>query len=132
MPIKKIKDRQGMMARLSAPDEAASRNYLREAVLLCETHLAGLPDVSKPYIGGHFVWKNRVHYYVAGRENGGRSRLIEVFVIDTGDNLDPLHAFQYPPPLAALFPADYGILHESTGDRVVPVTMIPPRADIER
>ncbi|RWA46224.1 hypothetical protein AU476_36800 [Cupriavidus sp. UYMSc13B] len=32
-----------------------TRNNLRAAVLLCETHLAGLPDVSKPYFGGHFV-----------------------------------------------------------------------------
>lgn len=112
MATKKAKDRQGMMARLSAPDAAAGRNYLREAVLLCETHLAGLPDIAKPYVGGHFVWRNRVHYYVAGQEGSGRSRLIEVFVIDAGDNLEPLHAFQYPPPLAALFPADYGVLHD--------------------
>ncbi|MGX6569785.1 hypothetical protein [Cupriavidus necator] len=119
MAIKKIKDRQGMVARLSAPNEAAGRNYLQEAVLLCETHLAGLPDVSKPYVGGHFVWRNRVHYYVAGRGTGVRSRLIEVFVIDASENLEPLHAFQYPPPLAALFPADYGVLHEEAEDPAV-------------
>lgn len=131
MAIKKIKDRRGVMARLSASDETSSRNYLREAVLLCETHLAGLPDVSKPYFGGHFVWQNRVHYYVAGQENGGRSRLIEVFVIDAGENLEPLHAFQYPPPLAALFPADYGILNEGEEDPAA-LTKMVPRADSER
>lgn len=121
-----------MMARLSAPDETASRNYLREAILLCETHLAGLPDVSKPYIGGHFVWRRRVHYYVAGQERGGRSRLIEVFVVDASENLEPLPAFQYPPPLAALFPADYGVLHEGEEDQAEPMAKIGPAPNVRR
>ncbi|WP_432260315.1 hypothetical protein [Cupriavidus sp. TMH.W2] len=121
-----------MMARLSAPDETVSRNYLREAVLLCETHLAGLPDVSKPYVGGHFVWRNRIHYYVAGRERGGGNRLIEVFVIDASENLEPLPAFRYPPPLAALFPADYSVLHEGDEDQAASMAMIGPTANVRR
>lgn len=132
MAIKKITDRRGMMARLSPPNETVSRNYLREAILLCETHLAGLPEVSKPYVGGHFVWRNRAHYYVAGRERGGGSRLVEVFVIDASENLEPLHAFQYPPPLAALFPADYGVLHEGDEDQSESMAMLAPTANIER
>ncbi|AQV93856.1 hypothetical protein BJN34_08120 [Cupriavidus necator] len=132
MAIKKITDRRGMMARLSAPNETVSRNYLREAVLLCETHLAGLPDVSKPYVGGHFVWRDRAHYYVAGRGRGGGSRLVEVFVIDASENLEPLHAFQYPPPLAALFPADYGVLHEDGEGQAVPMAMLGPTAGIQQ
>ncbi|MNL48800.1 hypothetical protein D3C87_1716820 [compost metagenome] len=57
--------------------------------------------------------------------------MIEVFVIDAGENLEPLHAFQYPPPLAALFPADYGILNEGEEDPAA-LTKMVPRADSER
>ncbi len=57
---------------------------------------------------------------MAGRERGGRSRLMEMFVIDASENLEALHAFQYPPPLAALFPADYGVLHEGDEDQAEP------------
>lgn len=73
--------------------------------------LSRIPGIRGPYVASSLQWKGRRLYYVVGRDNDSRFRLVEVFRITPAAELEPVPAFQYPLPIRDLFPFDTACLY---------------------
>lgn len=79
------------------------------ALALC-ARACPLADVGPPFGAETIAWKGSPYVYVFGWDSGGRRRLFEVFR-DRKEALEPVLAFQYPPPLRKLFRHDFEPLY---------------------
>ncbi|MGE6497918.1 hypothetical protein [Cupriavidus metallidurans] len=93
------------LPKFIADDGLEQMNHLDNARLYVERQ-SSLPGVFGPYVASSITWKGRRFYYAAGRDSEGRRRLAEVFRVKTTGELEPVPAYEYPPPFADQFPAD--------------------------
>ncbi|SPD46691.1 hypothetical protein [Cupriavidus neocaledonicus] len=80
------------------------------ALALCASY-SRLPDAHAPFDASTLVWQGRPYIYVTGWDGGRNRRLLEVFQRHPQHFLEPILAFQYPPPFRDLFNQDYDILY---------------------
>ncbi|MGH8789445.1 MAG: hypothetical protein ACREYA_30770 [Cupriavidus necator] len=92
------------------------------AVALCECYSA-IPGIRRPYEAGLFTWKRQRYCHVSGLGDDGHRHLVEVFVLHDGMDPEPVLAYQYPPPIAQYFPAEYQLLFDKAiaTEKVAPV-----------
>ncbi|WP_258234665.1 hypothetical protein [Cupriavidus pinatubonensis] len=90
--------------------ELSESEYVKQA--LAQSSLFSLiPGIAGPYVADALVWERIRYYYVHALDYSGARRLVEVFVVNEQRLLEPVLAFQYPPPFRTLFPEDYALLH---------------------
>lgn len=75
-------------------------------------HHARWLGAEPPFNSELFEWNGERFYHVSGTDRAGRRVLIEVFKFHDEDNLEAVLAFQYPPPIRDLYPAEYALLYE--------------------
>lgn len=113
--------------RTPTPPLATGDSTPRELELLALSRCAGyslLPDVSPPFEAKTLYWNGHQYVYVFGWDKLRRRRLLEVFINSRESALEPVLAFQYPPPFRQLFPIDYGLLYSGDpwGERTIAAT----------
>lgn len=77
----------------------------QDAVRICQRY-SRIPGIMEPYTGKSLVWCNVSYYYVSGIGEQGNPRLVEVFLVNPGGELEPVFAVNYPPPMQEKFPED--------------------------
>ncbi|WP_063771720.1 hypothetical protein [Cupriavidus necator] len=87
-------------------------DYLEQALDLRRASHARWLGVEPPFDGGVFVWNGTRYYHVGGIDTTRHKVLIEVFRINAEDKLEAVLAFQYPPPIRDLYPAEYQLLYK--------------------
>jgi len=85
--------------------------YERQAVLICQRYSL-IPGVNQPYRGHSLVWRDTRYFYVSGVDSNGKPRLVEVFLVGPGGEMEPVFAINYPFPLRHQFPEDFAILFQ--------------------
>ncbi|MDK3026431.1 hypothetical protein QO239_27880 [Cupriavidus taiwanensis] len=80
------------------------------ALALCASY-ACVPDVRAPFDARTLEWQGRPYIYVTGWDTKRKRRLLEVFQRHPKHFLEPMLAFQYPPPFRDLFKQDYDVLY---------------------
>ncbi|QYY34155.1 MULTISPECIES: hypothetical protein [Cupriavidus] len=86
-------------------------DYLEQVIDVRLTHHARWLGVRPPFDGSEFIWKGEHYYHLSGTDRRGRRVLIEVFRIGDDGKLEAVLAFQYPPPIRDLYPAEYQLLY---------------------
>ncbi|SOZ18765.1 conserved hypothetical protein [Cupriavidus taiwanensis] len=83
----------------------------QEAVRICQRY-SRIPGITPPFTGRSLVWQDTPYFYVSGIGQQGRPRLIEVFLVNAGGELEPVLTVNYPRPLQEEFPEDLDCLFQ--------------------